>query len=598
MPPVDMANAAEIWKERWEQAGKHPWPFVKYFFVTLDQHEPNLKIKLHKPFPARAVFRVLTRAWLDFDVLFLEKCRQFQITWLFSGLDLWEAMTVPGTVTFFQSKKQEDSSDILDRSRHIYSFIHRISASSLFKVPVLKMTGDKLGTKNKLIFPEMKSEIRAIPQGGDIVRMHTLSRLFADETEFQPEFPDAYQAALPTIAGGGRLNSVSTVNGKGFVWEKIYAIDPYTRKSLGEHQEDSARYKPTMFKPPANLTDEEKDYWLDRQICDLPQDEFDAIPFAELVAQLPGLRYWKTAENVDAILLDHWADPDKSPRTVRGRSWVSLWSKAMGRTKWEVEMLRKRDRFKGRPVVLNWNENRFVRSISYDPQSKIYGSADFGTDVCGCFLAQVKNLPTIGRRQLCFIAEIILENSNTPDLARQIIALLQNRFRRSWDYNLLEFYCDPAGHQERETTSDKSENTSIKIFNSYGLFPQTRKFGKPETTQLIETVFDVTLPNGEPVVLIDPSCEYLIRCVSGGLHYPENGRDGYYANNEFTHGGDMLRYMIANIFDEYDVGKGERPAIHEDHYLRQQWTGRIIGLRSRKRPLVSERFGNHAFRSR
>lgn len=586
----------EIWARRWEEAEKHPWPFVKYFFVTLDQHEKDLTIKLTKPFPARAVFRIVTRAWMQCPILFIEKFRQGQFTWLFSGLNLWENMMIPGTTTFFQSKKQDDANDILERSRHVYSFIYDLGQSSLFEVPKIKMTGDKLGNKERIQFPDKKSEIRSIPQGGDVVRMHTLSRLFADESEFQPEFEDAFRAALPTIAGGGKLNSISTVNGKGFVWRKINGIDDYTHKRLGEHQLDSKRCKTRIFKPPKHLSEEQQAYWIDRELCNLPQAEFDEMPFEELVAQCPGVRYWRTTENHDALLIDHWADPDKSEATTKGKSWVAFWSRAMGRSMWEQEMLRNRDRFKGRPVVLNWKRSRFVREFPYDERAMMHGSSDFGTDLCGTLFAQVKTFPEFSARQLRVIWEIILENSNTPELARKMIEVFQGYFRRSWEENLVSLYCDPAGHQARETTSDRSMDTSIKIFQAYNLYPSAQKFGKVDTTQTIEAVFDAVLPNGEPAILIHPRCEYLIECVAGGLHYPDKGRDGYYANNRYTHGGDMLRYLLGNVLDEYDVGVRNRPYIPKIKYIRRQYTGEIVGRRRSTR--VNPRRGQHAVRVR
>ena len=584
----------EIWSQRWEEAQKHPWLYIKHFFITLDHHEKDLSMKLVKPFPARAIFRIVIRAWMEFDIFFLEKFRQGQFTWLFSGLNLWEAMTVPGTMTFFQSKKQDDSNEILERSRHSYEFIFKLGQSGYFDVPRIKMTGDKLGNKESIIFPSLKSEVRAIPQGGDIIRSHTCSRLFSDESEFQPEFGDAYSAGLPTIMGGGKLNSISTVNGKGFVWRKLNGLNEFTNKPLGEHLEDSKRYKPYRFRLPKHLNEEQRAYWIDREICDLPQNEFDRIPFAELVAECPGIHYWKTVENIDSIAIDHWADPDKSPQTTRGKIWVDFWSKALGRSAWEQEMLRRRDRFKGRPVVLNWSRHRFVRDFPYDDRNIIYGAADFGTSLCGCLLAQLKKFPDFTSRQIRFIDEVILENSNTPELAKAIVRKLQSFYFAAWQNNLLELHCDPAGHQERETTSDKSQNTSIKIFNTYGLFPATKKFGKVETTELIETIFDVTLPNGEPAVLIHPRCEYLIECAAGGLHFPESGRDGYYAANRHSHGGDMLRYMFANVMDEYDVGGQKRQVLPRPTIIRRKYTAEIVGRKRSTR--INPRRGQHAVR--
>jgi hypothetical protein len=54
------------------------------------------------------------------------------------------------------------------------------------------------------------SRIWGIPQGGNVLRQHTASGLFIDEGAFQPDLEASVRAALPMLAGGGRIDIVSS----------------------------------------------------------------------------------------------------------------------------------------------------------------------------------------------------------------------------------------------------------------------------------------------------------------------------------------------------------------------------------------------------
>ncbi|MDP1729483.1 MAG: hypothetical protein Q8L27_04740, partial [archaeon] len=62
----------------------------------------------------------------------------------------------------------------------------------------------------KMVFPSINSEIRAIPEGGDVIRMHVASGILSDEMAFQPEAKNAFTASKPTISSKGRFTGIST----------------------------------------------------------------------------------------------------------------------------------------------------------------------------------------------------------------------------------------------------------------------------------------------------------------------------------------------------------------------------------------------------
>ena len=124
------------------------------------------------------------------------------------SLYLWDTLYHPGRHNFFQSKKEDDAKELLRRARIIYN--------NLEDKP-------KVEWKNTIMeVEEMGSRLQAIPQGGDIIRMHTASGIYADEFAFQEQAEDAFTAARPTVQGGGRFTGVSTPKYKNFWWRLVY----------------------------------------------------------------------------------------------------------------------------------------------------------------------------------------------------------------------------------------------------------------------------------------------------------------------------------------------------------------------------------------
>jgi len=75
-----------------------------------------------------------------------------------------------------------------------------------------------------MVFPEIKSEIRGIPEGGDVIRMQTASGIFADEVAFQPEARNAFTAAKPTLSSKGRYTGVSTAEDNTWFEEAVFDL--------------------------------------------------------------------------------------------------------------------------------------------------------------------------------------------------------------------------------------------------------------------------------------------------------------------------------------------------------------------------------------
>lgn len=511
--------------------------------------------------------------WLECPTLFIEKSRQIMVTWLFVCLYLWDALFHNARRTFLQSKKEEDADELIERARVVYGNLERIEFPELPQVA--KTSSGKLGTESEMSFPSMDSKLVSIPQGPDQVRSYTWSGGLADEIAFQKKAYDAYTAAVPSLMGGGRFTAPSTANGKVFNYKMLYGIDPKTDKPLGPPVIDSDLIPHPKYTPD--------------QLMRMTDEQFNAIPLAELVACVPGMRYWVNSNQPDTDFGIHccrvhlYADPDKSPRTEKGTAYIRQLKASMpDKSAYEREIEINYESYDGQPVIGNFDPDIFVGRCDYDSELSLRLSADYGSIVCGALVAQLVPIQGYNMMQLQILDELILRNSNTDVLAQMLKDLMETRYSRSWEHNNLNFYCDVAGRQGSANAIDPSLNTSIKIMRSYGFAPKSRKIDIYESTELTKTIFSMTSPNGIPAVKIDPRCRYLIKCLKGGWRYPEHPaetRVGYpEKDGEYEHGGDMLRYLIAHSFPGANVKtvvRNYQPSVP----VRTAITRRIVGYR-------------------
>lgn len=560
-------NKAEIAKE-------DPWAFLKWFVYTKDEHD---HVNAIKKFPEKAMYRVITRCWLEHDVLFIEKSRQVMMTYIMANLFLWDALFKKGRLIAYQSKKEDDAAGIIERARIAYNKLLYLEFPGL---PKIKRVGEKSGTITKLQFEDQLSNIWGIPQGPDILAGNTFSGVLADEMNLQPRFREGYGGAKPTIDGGGKYIAQGTARGHSYAYKLMHNINPKTDEKLGGNVLDSNAVTHIRFKADPSLSEEQQRLWIENKIISLPDKEFNSIPIEELVACMPGMRYWVTSNGYHCLRVHYTADPDKHLVTAKGKAWYERYRRAWDDDMWEQEMEINHDTYQGKPIISNWKRNVFVKKTEYDRSLPLILGVDFGTQLCGALFAQHSPIQGFNDKQLRFLDELILENSNSIALATAIVDKIKAKWPSAWDEANFLTYVDPAGHQRRETTSDKSMDTSVKIFQSYGLKPKSRKIGIVDSTDLVKSIFSRTLPNGEPSVIIDPLCEYLIKVFGGGWHYPDLDDSKHIGKPEkdgvYDHGGDMARHIFSNCFKSRDIGPQVPPG-PKITAIRDRSTGRIKG---------------------
>lgn len=206
-----VSKSKELQDIEWWNCYNDPYYFLTNWAFTLDVHDREQSIK---PFPDKTYIKVLVDIWLKHKLLLVPKSRQMMMSWLFTTLYLWDTQFYHGKLTFFQSKKADDADDLVKRAKFVWdhepNFLKRYYLEGKFHNLNVNPQHNGQHTQNKMTFPEINSEIRGIPEGGDVIRMHTASGILADEMAFQPEAKSAYTAAKPTISSKGRFTGVST----------------------------------------------------------------------------------------------------------------------------------------------------------------------------------------------------------------------------------------------------------------------------------------------------------------------------------------------------------------------------------------------------
>ena len=207
----------------WGQCAQDPYHFLTHWAKTLDVHDKKNSVKT---FPKKKYLEILVDLWLHNNLLLVPKSRQMMMSWVFTTLYLWDNQFHKGRLTFFQSKKADDADDLIKRAKFVWDnepkFLKRYFDSGKFYE--LKCNPQHAGqhTYGRMVFPDINSEIRGIPEGGDVIRMHTASGILSDEMGFQPEAKNAFTAAKPTISSQGRFTGVSTAEDNSFFYDMVF----------------------------------------------------------------------------------------------------------------------------------------------------------------------------------------------------------------------------------------------------------------------------------------------------------------------------------------------------------------------------------------
>lgn len=369
------------------------------FVYTLDEHDSNNPIK---HFPNKEYFWHITKLWLENEKIVIAKSRQMMITWLIVALNLWKFITKNGQLIFFQSKKEYDSAQIVERAKTIYD-----------NLPFKKQYPATIKYLH-IISPERYSKIVGIPQGGAILRQYTSSSILCDEAAFQEQAEDAYSAAKPTIEGGGNYTLISTADGKKNFFYRLYTD---------------------------NLDDEETG----------KDDQ------AEMVEIMKGLKIRHNKNGFLAIRLHYTADPDKDPDTEQGLKWYKKTREGYPTHIWNKEYEIDFSTGSGKGIyVEDFLPKLSIRKdLEYNKDLPLYRVWDFGYRHPAVLWAQINE-----KGQLCILREEQGLDETLFKFAPRIIDITEEYFPGA----RIRDFCDPAGVQKNDK-SEKTSIDILKSFH-------------------------------------------------------------------------------------------------------------------------------------
>jgi hypothetical protein len=146
------------------------------------------------------------------------KARQLGVSWLLAVYVLWVAQYHEGANVLVLSKREEEAKALLARIKFIY--LHLPAHIR----PTLTRTNDSL-----MEFGQIGAKITALPATEDAGRSEAATMVILDEGAYHPHADVNYGAYKPTIDAGGKLIIVSTANGRGNLFHRLWTGSPMNR---------------------------------------------------------------------------------------------------------------------------------------------------------------------------------------------------------------------------------------------------------------------------------------------------------------------------------------------------------------------------------
>ncbi len=180
-------------------------------YVQIDEPQGgDLTVVPFKLWPEQAValLRMATER-----LLIILKARQLGITWLCCAYALWLCIFKPGQVVLLFSKGAIEAYELARRIRVMY---FRLPLWMRERNPLVKDNLSELTWANG-------SRVQSLAATRSAGRSFTASLVLMDEAAFMQWADELYTALKPTIDGGGQLFVVSTANGEGGLFHKLWA---------------------------------------------------------------------------------------------------------------------------------------------------------------------------------------------------------------------------------------------------------------------------------------------------------------------------------------------------------------------------------------
>jgi len=207
----------------------------------------------------------LLRTLVENRQVILLKSRQIGATWLVCGYCVWKAKFFENAKILILSQGETEAFDSISKCRFIDD-----NLPDFFKT---KRNPDQRG---HIAFPDMKSEIVALPSTEKAGRSTDASIIVCDEWEYHPHAETNFGALRPTIGGGGQFIGLSTTDKT--------KLNTFFKSKYIEAKGGSGNFKPLFYN--WRVVPSRDDEWFAEETKDLrpwqieqeyPETEADAL---------------------------------------------------------------------------------------------------------------------------------------------------------------------------------------------------------------------------------------------------------------------------------------------------------------------------------
>ena len=263
---------------------------------------------------------------------------------------------------------------------------------------------------------------------------------------------------------------------------------------------------------------------------------------------MQGITEYDTPQGVHVLRIHYTADPDKATP-----EWVAEQKKGMTQAQWEREYEINFHVFPGKPWYPEFRYDFHVAKENLQPilGRPVIRGWDYGLTPATCFTQ------TTAKGQLLILYPE-LQSTDCGILHHGSIVKSESMTYFPGFY--FSDYGDPAGNQ-RSQTDERTANDLLR--DNYQIRVQPGPVAPTARWEAIRKLLTSTTPDGQPMLLIDPRCTWIIGAFTGGYHRKEvAGRlldepD----KNEYSHIMDALGYVAAMI-RLMDTKNEDKPDAH------------------------------------
>lgn len=154
-----------------------------------------------------------TRSWLSNRWSLVLKARQIGFSTLVAAFAFWQAFFYQDRPILMLSRTEREAIKLLQKSKYGYQFLPEW----------MRFRGGPVNqTQTKMEFDGQASYIESLPSASDPARGESAYLIIVDELAFLPNSEQAWSAIEPVAQVGGRVIMLSTANGEGNLFHKLW----------------------------------------------------------------------------------------------------------------------------------------------------------------------------------------------------------------------------------------------------------------------------------------------------------------------------------------------------------------------------------------